>query len=225
MFVGQTGIGRIVQRTAELVRRGKDPRTEGAIPFDMLQRYLNFWYAVSLDLFGSEVSTNAATYFGGGLKGRPKEERFADHVLLDGASPVELFEDGRVVEREVAPRLAVNLDVRNAYVEDCQAAVDKWNRLVADLGVEFRLPSARFRRSVGTFAAASFDPDGRPIAEAEFRRRAPEWLPSAADEAYVRGLMAHPVTGPGQFANWIAPPARGIDARPIDFEYVRFNEA
>jgi benzoyl-CoA 2,3-dioxygenase component B len=225
MFVGQTGVGRIVQRTAELVRRGKDPRTEGAIPFDMLQRYLNFWYAVSLDLFGSEVSTNAATYFGGGLKGRPKEERFADHVLLDGAAPVELFEDGRVVEREVAPRLAVNLDVRNAYVEDCQAAVDKWNRLVADLGVEFRLPSARFRRSVGTFAAASFDPDGRPIAEAEFRRREPEWLPSAADEAYVRGLMAHPVTGPGQFANWIAPPARGIDARPIDFEYVRFNEA
>src|SRR5215470_14439557 len=82
MFVGQTGVARIVQRTAELVRQRKDPRAEGAIPFDMLQRYLNFWYAVSLDLFGSEVSTNAANYFGGGLKGRPKEERFADHVLL-----------------------------------------------------------------------------------------------------------------------------------------------
>lgn len=225
MFVGQTGVARIVQRTAELVRQGKDPRAEGAIPFDMLQRYLNFWYAVSLDLFGSEVSTNAASYFGGGLKGRPKEERFADHVLLDGASRVELLEDGRVVEREVAPRLAVNLEVRNAYAEDCQAALDKWNRLVVDLGVTFRLPSPRFRRSVGTFAAACFDPDGRPIAEEDFRRRAPEWLPSAADEAYVRSLMAHPVTEPGKFANWIAPPARGINAQPVDFEYVRFNEA
>ncbi len=76
MFVGQTGVARIAQRTAELVRQGKDPAREGAIPFDMLQRYLNFWYTVSLDLFGSEVSTNGANYFGGGLKGRPKEERY-----------------------------------------------------------------------------------------------------------------------------------------------------
>jgi benzoyl-CoA 2,3-dioxygenase component B len=225
MFVGQTGVARIIQRTAELVRQGKDPRAEGAIPFDMLQRYLSFWYAVSLDLFGSEVSTNAAAYFGGGLKGRPKEERYADHVLLEGAARVELLDDGRLVEHEVAPRLAVNLEVRNAYVEDCQAALDKWNRLVADLGVEFRLPSVRFRRSVGTFAAGRFDPDGRPITDDEFRRREADWLPSAADEAYVRGLMAHPVTEPGKFANWIAPPARGVGGQPVDFEYVRFNEA
>jgi len=224
MFVGQSGVARIVQRTAELVRQGKDPRAEGAIPFDMLQRYLNFWYAVSLDLFGSEVSTNAASYFGGGLKGRPKEERFADHVLFDGTTPVELLEEGRLVERQVAPRLAVNLEVRSAYVEDCQAALDKWNRLVADLGVEFRLPSQRFRRSVGTFAAGCFDPEGRQIAEEEFRRRAPEWLPSEVDDAHVHGLMAKPVTEPGKFANWIAPPARGVNAQPVEFEYVRLNE-
>ncbi len=225
MFVGQTGVARIAQRTAELVREGKDPRAAGAIPFDMLQRYLNFWYTVSLDLFGSEVSTNGATYFGGGLKGRPKEERYADHVLLEGATRVELFEDGQVVEREVAPRLAVNLEVRNAYVDDCQAAVDKWNRLVADLGVTFRLPSQRFNRRVGTFAAGCFDPDGRRISETEFRRREAELLPTNADDAYVRSLMAHPVTAPGAFANWIAPPARGINAQPVDFEYVRLNEA
>src|SRR5262245_55790656 len=224
MFVGQTGVARIVQRTAELVRQGKDPRAEGAIPFEMLQRYLSFWYAVSLDLFGSEVSTNAAAYFGGGLKGRPKEERFTDHALLEGASRVELLEDGRIVEKEVAPRLAVNLEVRNAYVEDCRAAVDKWHRLIADLGVQLRLPSPRFRRGVGAFAAASFDPDGRPITAEESRRREGEWLPSPADDAYVRSLMAHPVLAPGQFASWIAPPARGIDAQPVEFEYVRLNE-
>ena len=224
MFVGQTGVARIVQRTAELVRQGKDPRAEGAIPFDMLQRYLNFWYAVSLDLFGSEVSANAASYFGGGLKGRPKEERFADLVLLEGATTVELLEDGQLVRRDVAPRLAVNLEVRSAYVEDCQAALDKWNRLVADLGVEFHLPSQRFRRSVGTFATGCFDPAGRGVAEEAFRRRASEWLPSEADDAYVRSLMRKPVIEPGKFANWIAPPARGVNAQPVEFEYVRLNE-
>ncbi len=225
MFVGQTGVARVVQRTAELVRAGKDPAREGAIPFEMLQRYLNFWYGVSLDLFGSEVSTNAASYFGGGLKGRPREERYADHVLLEGGAPVELLDGGAIVTREVAPRLAVNLEVRNAYADDCRAAVDKWNRLVADLGVELRLPSQRFNRRVGTFAAGFFDPDGRRIDEAEFRRREAEFLPSDGDDAYVRSLMARPVTEPGRFASWIAPPARGIDGLPVDFEYVRCNEA
>jgi benzoyl-CoA 2,3-dioxygenase component B len=226
MFVGQTGVARIVQRTAELMRGGKDPRAEGAIPFDMLQRYLNFWYTVSLDLFGSEVSTNAAAYFGSGLKGRPKEERYDDdHVLLDGAAAVELLEEGAIVTREVAPRLAVNSAVRRAYAEDCAAAVEKWNRLVADLGVELRLPSERFNRRVGTFAAGCFDPAGNVIDADALRRRRDEFLPSRDDDDYVRAIMAHPVTEPGRFANWIAPPSRGIDAHPIDFAYVRSNEA
>jgi benzoyl-CoA 2,3-dioxygenase component B len=225
MFVGQTGVARIVQRTAELMRAGKDPAREGAIPLEMLQRYMSFWYTVSLDLFGSEVSTNGASYFGSGLKGRPKEERYADHVLLEGAATVELIEQGRLVQREVAPRLAVNLEVRSAYAEDCQAAIDKWNKLVADIGFTFRLPSHRFHRKVGTFAGHWFDPAGAPLDADEFRRREHEFLPSSADQQYVRSLMAHPVTEPGRFASWIAPPARGINAQPVDFEYVRFNEA
>src|SRR5437899_6954250 len=225
MFVGQTGVARIVQRTAELVRQGKDPQAEGALPFDMLQRSLNFWYTVSLDLFGSEVSTNGAAYFGAGLKGRPQEERYPDHVLLEGAARVELLEAGAIVTQEVAPRLAVNLQVRSAYADDCQAAVDKWNKLVADLGVTFALPSERFHRAVGTFAGAFFDPAGRRITVGEFRRREGEFLPTDADHAHGRSLMAHAVPEPGQFASWIAPPTRGINAKPVDFAYVRSNEA
>lgn len=225
MFVGQTGVARIIERTAALVRAGKDPETNGALSFALLQRYINFWYSVSLDLFGSEVSTNAASYFASGLKGRPKEARYPDHRLVDGAVRVELLEDGRIVEREVAPRLALNLDVRDAYREDCQGAIDKWNRIVADLGVTFRLPSERFHRGVGTFAQGTFAPDGTPLPAEEYARRAGELLPSDADRAYVRSLMTRPVTAPGQFANWIAPPSRGIDGRPLDFAYVRFNEA
>jgi benzoyl-CoA 2,3-dioxygenase component B len=159
------------------------------------------------------------------LKGRPKEERYADHVLLEGAATVELMEQDRIVEREVAPRLAVNLEVRSAYAEDCQAAIDKWNKLVTDLGFTFRLPSHRFHRKVGTFAGHCFDPAGAPLDREEFRRREHEFLPSPADQQYVRSLMAHPVTEPGRFASWIAPPARGINAQPVDFEYVRFNQA
>src|SRR6185437_14754559 len=91
--------------------------------------------------------------------------------LLDGAARIEQLEDGRLVDREVAPRLAVNLAVRTAYAEDCQGALDRWNKLIADLGVELRLPSPRFHRAVGTYAGASFDPDGNPIDVAQFARR------------------------------------------------------
>jgi benzoyl-CoA 2,3-dioxygenase component B len=78
---------------------------------------------------------------------------------------------------------------------------------------------------VGTFAGHFFAPDGTMIGETEFRRREHEFLPSAADQQYVRSLMTKPVTTPGQFANWIAPPARGINSQPVDFAYVRFTEA
>jgi benzoyl-CoA 2,3-dioxygenase component B len=78
---------------------------------------------------------------------------------------------------------------------------------------------------VGTFAGVFFDPEGKKVSEKDFRHHEREWLPSDDDEAYVRSLMVHPVIEPGKFASWIAAPARGINSQPVDFEYVRFNEA
>ena len=80
MFVGETGLGRVVQRTCELMRdhRTDDVRTHGAIDLATIQRYLNFHYSVSLDLFGGEISTNAANFYTAGLKGRFDEGKKAD---------------------------------------------------------------------------------------------------------------------------------------------------
>jgi len=225
MFVGETGVARVVQRSAELMRQDKDPRAHGAIDLPTVQRYLNLWYSASLDLFGSEVSTNAAGYFAAGLKGRPKEQQqFTDHRLLEGTSRIELFENGGLIEKEVAPRLAVNRTVREAYTADCQKVIERWNRHLEGTGVKLELPSVRFNRKVGTYAGGRFDTSGRLISEEEFSRRIPELLPSGGDREYVRSLMARPVLEAGAFANWIAPPARGIDGKPLDFHYVRYNE-
>src|SRR5512139_4157843 len=86
MFVGETGIGRVVKRTLEVMKElgTEDPakiRAHGAIDLPLLQKYLNFWCSSSLDLFGSEISSNAAASFANGLKGRPDEEQYEDHVL------------------------------------------------------------------------------------------------------------------------------------------------
>ena len=58
--------------------------------------------------------------------------------------------------------------------------------------------------------------DGRPPASS----RRNDWLPDDSDQAFVASLM-RPVTEPGRMANWIAPPRRGVDGRPLDYDYVR----
>jgi len=63
---------------------------------------------------------------------------------------------------------------------------------------------------------------GNVVSPAEWTASVDRWLPSPADRAFVASLMGR-VVEPGKFANWIAPPARGIDNHALDFQYVRFN--
>ena len=133
-----------------------------------------------------------------------------------------VVEDGRLVEREVPLRNALNEVLRGEYVRDCERALERWNKYIADEGVDhqLRLPSTRFHRHVGEYAGHFFDTEGDLITEEEFERRRAEWLPTEEDRAYVQSLM-RPVTEPGKIANWIAPPATGIKGKPFEFEYVR----
>jgi benzoyl-CoA 2,3-dioxygenase component B len=224
MFVGESGIDRVVQRSAELMAAGTEPRAVGAIDLPAIQRYLNRWFSLSLDLFGGEVSSNAAGYFAAGLKGRYREaDHHSDHRALDAGYTLTVVDEGRLGVREVPLRNAMNAVLQDAYIRDCQRGVDRWNATLArhgSRGVALTLPSRRFNRSVGAYAGARFDPDGTPISEAAWQQRAGEWLPGSADEAHVRSIMK-PVYERSKTAAWIAPPARGINGRPIDFEYVR----
>jgi len=227
MFVGETGIGRVVQRACELMRQHgtDDVRPWGGIDLATVQRYLNFHFSVSLDLFGSEVSTNAANYYSMGIKGRFEESRKDDdHRLLDATYPVLALRDGGFVA-EAQPALnAVNERLRDDYVADCERGVRRWNQAIRRAGVEveLKLPHRAFNRRIGAFAGLHVTPDGRVVAPEEWHARRAQWLPTDADAAYVASLM-RPVTEPGRFAGWIAPPARGIDNRPLDFAYVRLD--
>ncbi len=225
MFVGETGIGRVVQRTAELMREHDtdDVGPHGGIDLATLQRYLNFHYSVSLDLFGGERSTNAASYYTLGLKGRYQEDRCDDdHALADAFYPVARIEGDALAVAEEPALLALNERLRDDYARDCQRGVDRWNAVLRERGIdaELTLPHRAFHRAIGAFADAHVTPGGAVVDEAEWRRREGEWLPTDADRAHVQSLM-RPVSEPGRFASWIAPPARGIKRQPVDFEYVR----
>ena len=232
MFVGETGVLRVVERTAQGMREHgvehpDQVRRLGLIDLPTVQRYLNLWYSVSLDLFGGEISSNAAAFFAAGLKGRAREEGYPDHRALEGTYSLEVAPEGGVVRREVPLRNAMNEIMRDAYVEDCQRGVDKWNRAIAahDIPFELRLPSRRFHRRIGVHAGLLADPAGAPLSEEAWEAGRDQWLPGEADQAFVRGLMQKPVLDPRQMASWIAAPRQGIKGRPVDFEYVRRGEA
>ncbi len=224
MFVGETGVGRVVKRACELMRRdpNEDARAAGGIDLDTVQKYVNHWYSSSLDLFGGEISTNAADYFASGLKGREHEDQFTDHVALEVTYRIPIIDDGRLSEREVPMRNAMNEVLRDAYIDDNQRGVDRWNRMIAEAGVDYTLtlPSRRFNRTMGIYAGHRFDPSGEPISAETWERRKFEWLPTDADSVYVKSLMK-PVLERGKMANWIAAPERGVKGQPIDFEYIR----
>jgi benzoyl-CoA 2,3-epoxidase subunit B len=225
MFVGETGIGRVVKRTGELMRASKDGdvRELGGIPLDIIQRYINFWYSYSLDLFGGEISSNSADFFAAGLKGRFQEQRkYDEHVAAEDMYTLMGVEDGKLQPREVPLRNALNEVLRQEYVKDSERALARWNKYLGEAGVTetLYLPSTHFHRHVGEYATHSFDIAGNLISSEEFESRKAEWLPTMADREYVGSLM-QPVTEPGKIANWIAPPAAGVKGKPFEFEYVR----
>ena len=224
MFVGESGVERVVARTAELMKLDPngDARAQGGIPLEMVQKHLNLWYTLSLDLFGSEVSSNAASYFAAGLKGRAKEASYEDHKALDGTYRMSLMKDGAVVEDDVPLRNAMNEVLRDEYADDCQRGVDRWNKRLEEAGIAFRfaLPSKRFHRHIGLYANMPFTPDGRLVSQSEYDKHKDQWIPSEADRDYVRSLM-QPVTEPGKIANWLGKPKSGIKGLPFEYEYVR----
>jgi benzoyl-CoA 2,3-epoxidase subunit B len=225
MFVGESGVQRVVQRTCELMRehRTDDVRKHGGIDLATIQKYINFHCSVSLDLFGSEVSTNAANFYTMGLKGRFEEtKKDDDHRLKDATYTIADVQGDRLVTRPEGALVSLNERLRDDYVADCARGVARWNQVIKQHGIaaELKLPHRAFHRAIGAFADMKVSPDGRVLSQAEWDAKHRAWLPTAEDQAFVGSLMQG-VTEPGKFASWIAPPPRGINSKPIEFEYVR----
>ncbi|MEO7954081.1 MAG: benzoyl-CoA 2,3-epoxidase subunit BoxB [Polaromonas sp.] len=230
MFVGESGISRVIQRTAQKMNELKTDdvgklRAAGVIDLPTIQRYINFHFSVTIDLFGADESSNAATFYSSGLKGRYEEgKRADDHVLKGQTYKVLAAKDGQLIEKEVPMLNALNEVLRDDYIKDSVSGVERWNKVLDKAGIAFRLkvPHKAFHRNIGALSGVKVSPDGRVLSEAEWNASVNQWLPSNDDRAYVASLMGR-VVEPGKFANWIAPPVMGINRQPVDFDYVRFN--
>ncbi|OGA29152.1 MAG: benzoyl-CoA oxygenase subunit B [Betaproteobacteria bacterium RIFCSPLOWO2_02_FULL_68_150] len=225
MFVGETGIGRVVKRTLEVMKElatddAARIRAHGAVDLPLLQKYLNFWCSSSLDLFGSEISSNAAANFAAGLKGRPDESTYDDHVLRDRMLDLQTPQG-----IEQVPALnALNEVMRESYLKDCEIGLKRWNRAIERAGHALRLalPSPHFRRSIGSWVNQPVTPEGKLVTQDEYAGRIGEWIPTESDRAFVRSLMRK-VVEPGKMATWVAPPERGVNNLPVEYEYVKLG--
>jgi benzoyl-CoA 2,3-dioxygenase component B len=230
MFVGETGIRRVIQRTCEAMQAAgiedandiAKVRALGVIDLPTMQKKLNLHYSLSLDLFGSEVSTNAANAYNNGIKGRFRETHIDDdHQLINSTYPVLKLVNGVIRQVDEPALTALNMRLRDDYTSDCENGIVRWNKIIESFGISYRLslPHVAFNRHIGEFRDAEATPVGDLISAAEWQAASARYLPSCDDMAFIESLMK-PETQPGKYANWIAPPKVGIDNKPGDYEYV-----
>lgn len=235
MFVGETGVGRTIQATVDAMTAAgiTDPydtnriRDLGVIDLPTIQKKLNLHYSLSLDLFGNEVSTNAANAFNAGIKGRYMEHRIEDdHQLQRDTYDVKMVSEDQIVTEQMPALNAINMRLRDDYVKDASGGLTRWNKIMKRKNVdfEFRLPHEGFNRNIGVFANVSVDPQGNIISPDSWEAQMAEWLPTKADGEFIQSLMK-PCYEPGRYASWIAPPKVGINNQAGDFEYVKLHMA
>lgn len=231
MFVGESGVGRVIQRTCEAMNEAgitdvndiEAVRKLGVIDLPTMQKKINFHVSVTSDLFGSEVSTNGAAAFIAGIKGRFGETKVDDdHVLDNDIYMVSRVVEGKVVEVEETAHNAINARLLDDYHADAAGGVGRWNKLISKAGFDFelKLPFKGFARKVGTFSEDFITPEGDVVSEVEWNAKEDDWLCNKADGDYIQSLM-QACTEKGQYAGWIAAPRVGINRQPDNFEYVK----
>ena len=134
------------------------------IDLPTIQKKLHLHYSLSLDLFGSEVSTNAANAFNAGIKGRYKETAIDDdHQLKNSTYPVLKLVDGEIKRVDEPALTALNMRLRDDYTQDCVKGMLRWNKIIQLAGYQFKLtlPNVAFHRQIGEFKDVTRDARGR----------------------------------------------------------------
>src|SRR6266705_2410021 len=135
----------------------------------------------------------------------------------DGKSQLMSLSESSLDPLSRTTRFMLTEEAHHMFVGDCAAGVVRWNRIFEAHGMSDRLklPDRKFHRGIGMYSGFHFDPDGVPLTPGQWEKRRYDWLPSEADSEYLLSIMAEPVYEPGTFANYIAPPRRGVNQQPV----------
>lgn len=159
---GQDGMKRIVKA--------------GVIPLDVVQKYINKWIPVSLDLFGVDQSSSAHWFYVWGLKGR-----------FDESSNQKDADLGHMNEHS-----------RHLYYLECQKLVETINKSVPEGKPKLYVPDVKFNRHIGEFANQPYSVNGELLSPAEHEEHLRKMVPQEEDLKLIREIQATE-------KQWIAP--------------------
>jgi benzoyl-CoA 2,3-epoxidase subunit B len=151
---GQDGIKRIVRA--------------GVIPQQIIQKYINKWVPVSLDLFGVDRSSSAHWFYVWGLKGRYDEPTAQAEANLE----------------------RMNEHSRELYRQECVKLVDMINKNVPAGHEKLYVPDVKFNRYIGEYGRQPYSVTGELLSEKAYEEHLREMLPQPEDVALVNEIQS-----------------------------------
>jgi benzoyl-CoA 2,3-dioxygenase component B len=159
---GQDGIKRIVKA--------------GVVPLTVVQKFLNKWIPVSLDLFGVDHSSSAHWFYVWGLKGRFDEPNAKAEADLGNMNDYN----------------------RHLYHKECQQLIDLINKSIPAGQPKLYVPDMKFNRHIGAHANQPYSVHGELLSEKEYEQHLKDVLPHPEDVRLVMDIQANE-------PKWIAP--------------------
>ena len=103
---------------------------------------------MTIDLFGADESSNAATFYSTGLKGRFEEGKRTTTIARGPDLPRAGGAGGQLVERGADAQRAERSAARRLH-QDSIGGVERWNKVIEKAGIPFRLktPHKAFNRN------------------------------------------------------------------------------
>ncbi len=161
LLTGHTGLARVIKA--------------GKVPIDTIQKHINKWFSVALDLFGVDASSSAYWFYVWGLKGRYDE----------GKTDVP------------ADRDRLNELARQHYLNEVTGLMDALNKLIPGDQPKLSLPDVRFHRSIGEYADQTYSTRGELLTPEAYKKHLDDVLPNAADQALLAQIIKEP--------DWVVP--------------------
>jgi benzoyl-CoA 2,3-dioxygenase component B len=156
LLTGHTGLSRVLKA--------------GKVPVELIQKHINKWFSVALDLFGVDASSSAYWFYVWGLKGRYDEGK-----------------TGVPADRDRLNELA-----RQHYEKEVIGLMEALNKLIPENQSKLKLPDLKFHRSIGEFAGKTYSIHGELLSSEAYAKHLEHVLPNEADKAALAQIFKEP---------------------------------
>ncbi len=156
LLTGHTGLTRVLKA--------------GKVPSGLVQKHINKWFSVALDLFGVDASSSAYWFYVWGLKGR--------------------YDEGKT--GVPADRDRLNELSRQHYMKEVTGLIAALNKLVPEGQPKLELPDVKFHRSIGEYGGNAYSIHGEPLSPDDYARHLEQVLPNASDKALINEIFKQP---------------------------------